>query len=68
MNVGDKNQNDQELIRRTGTRSQTHPFATVWEMQCGACGHRYGCNSCDAHIRRCPQAHEGGHGQPGEAT
>jgi hypothetical protein len=67
MNVGDKNQNDQELIRRTATPSGTHPFARVWEMECGRCGHRYGCNSCDAHIRHCPQAHEGGHGQPGEA-
>ncbi len=54
MNEGDMNQNGQELVRRTGVRSTTHPFATIWVMRCTVCGREYGCNSCDAHIRRCP--------------
>jgi hypothetical protein len=28
-------------------------------LRCGHCGHRYGANSCDFHIRRCPE-HDGG--------
>ena len=42
---------DDLSIRRGST---THPFATIWVLQCRACGTRYGSNSCDAHIRRCP--------------
>jgi len=48
------NRHGQDVIRKTTTRSTTHPFATIWVLQCGGCGTRYGSNSCDAHIRRCP--------------
>lgn len=55
MEEGDVNSNGQELIRKTDAPSTTHPFATMWSMRCQMCGGEYGSNSCDAHIRRCPQ-------------
>lgn len=54
MDQGDVNQNGQELVRKTGNKSTTHRFATIWLMRCRTCNHEYGSNSCDAHIRRCP--------------
>jgi len=54
MNVGDSNKNGQRLIQKTANKSTTHPFATIWVLQCGKCGCNYGSNSCDAHIRKCP--------------
>ena len=37
-----------------------HPFARVWVLQC-ECGHVFGANSCDVHIRLCPRPEcEGG--------
>jgi len=59
MEIGEINRNGQQLMRRTDQRSTTHPFATIWIMLCVQCDVEYGCNSCDAHIRRCP-IHEDG--------
>jgi|SRR5579862_9095254 len=53
----DKNRHGQRLVRKTATRSTSHPYARIWVLQCGACGMTYGSNSCDAHIRRCPTCH-----------
>lgn len=47
------NVNGLRLVRKTDQRSSTHPFALVWVLQCPE-GHTVRCNSCDAHIRRCP--------------
>ena len=63
MKVREVNANRQRFLAPTGRRGTTHPFATIWRMRCEKCGHEYGSNSCDAHIRRCP-AHAGG--KPGE--
>jgi hypothetical protein len=46
-----------KVIRKTKERGN-HPFALVHILQC-ECGHRFGANSCDVHIRRCPNC-EGG--------
>ena len=65
MIEGETNRQGQEVVRKTDTRSTTHPFAKIWVLRCRACGTRYGCNSCDAHIRRCPICHP--NAAPGEA-
>ena len=54
MNIGEKNKNDQVLLLKTDTKRTNHPFAKIWVVQCDKCGNKYGCNSCDAHIRKCP--------------
>jgi hypothetical protein len=54
VKVGEANANRQELVRKTSAPSTTHPFAKIWVMRCRVCGGEYGSNSCDAHIRRCP--------------
>lgn len=51
MTPGGTNKNGQKLLRKSSARSDSHPFATIWVMQCPK-GHQYGCNSCDAHERR----------------
>ena len=48
-----RNLNGLVLVRKTSQRSSTHPFALVWVLRCPE-GHTVRCNSCDAHIRRCP--------------
>jgi rRNA maturation endonuclease Nob1 len=63
MDVGDVNRAGQELLRKTAARSTTHRFARIWAMRCSACNHEFGSNSCDAHLRRCPEC---GNGAPGE--
>jgi len=65
MEIGDLNANGQKLVRRTNSSSTTHAFATIWVMCCRDCGEEYGCNSCDAHIRRCPFCdNTAAHGEP----
>ncbi|OGO78901.1 MAG: hypothetical protein A2Y23_05115 [Clostridiales bacterium GWB2_37_7] len=54
MNVGESNKNGQKLIEKTANKSTTHSFAKIWVLQCSKCGAEYGSNSCDAHIRKCP--------------
>lgn len=54
MEIGQANRNQQVLVRRSSQRSSTHPFAKVWIMRCQGCDQEYGCNSCDAHLRQCP--------------
>jgi hypothetical protein len=55
--IGDKNSHGQELVEKTEERSPNHAFAKVWIVNCPTQGN-YRANSCDFHIRRCPQ--EGG--------
>ena len=54
MQLGDVNDHSQELVRKTDLKSTTHKFAKIWVMRCHECESEYGCNSCDAHIRKCP--------------
>jgi hypothetical protein len=55
MDISETNRNRQELVRKTSDPSTSHRFAKIWVMRCHDCGHEYGSNSCDAHIRRCPR-------------
>ena len=53
--VGDVNKHGQKLIRKTTLRGN-HPFARLWVLRCSepGCNQEYEANSCDFHIRRCP--------------
>lgn len=55
MDLNEENPNRQRVVAKTELKSTTHRFALIWHMRCGECGAEYGSNSCDAHIRRCPQ-------------
>lgn len=52
MNIGDTNKNNIKLLQKTGVKSTSHNFATIWKMECSE-GHVFGSNSCDAHGRKC---------------
>lgn len=65
---GTINPNDQILIARTD-RPGTDHLQYVWVLVCarrnpdGAlCGHRYGANGSDFHIRKCPACQGGAAG------
>ena len=58
--VGDQNGHGQILVEATEQCSPNHAFAKIWILRCPRHG-TYKANSCDFHIRRCPE--EGG--QPG---
>jgi Zn finger protein HypA/HybF involved in hydrogenase expression len=60
----DTNAHNQRLIEKTALPGN-HRFAKMWKLECGHCGHAYGANSCDFHIRRCPKCQAG---KPGIAT
>ena len=51
--VGERNPNGLRLVRKTDERSNSHRFAHIWVVQCER-GHEGGVNSCDFHLRRCP--------------
>jgi hypothetical protein len=57
--IGDINGNGQRLVEKTALAGN-HRFAKRWVIECAACGCRYGANSCDFHIRKCPEPHGGG--------
>ena len=63
VEIGDANRNKQVLTRKTDRRGN-HPYARVWELRCDKCGHTYGANSCDFHLRLCPKEECQG-GEPG---
>lgn len=64
VNPGYRNKNGQIIIEKTSRKSTTHPFARIWIMECSKCGRKYGANSCDAHIRKCPYHDKGKPGEP----
>lgn len=64
MNIGDFTKNRQELLEKTGRKSTTHRYATIWRVRCEKCDQQYGSNSCDVHIRRCPYCSHGAAGEP----
>jgi hypothetical protein len=57
-NVGYVNNNGQVVIRNTGRPGNLHG-QTVYQLGCSHCGHVYGANGADIHLRNCPE-HQGG--------
>jgi hypothetical protein len=47
------NRNGQVVIRNTRLPGTDHG-QTVYQMGCSVCGHVYGANGSDIHLRRCP--------------
>jgi hypothetical protein len=65
---GDINPNDQILIARTDRPGTDHQ-QYVWVLFCARrhpdsaiCGHRYGANGSDFHVRKCPSCQGGAPG------
>ena len=60
---GDINRNGQRLLRKTEYRGTDHN-QFVWALQCERddCGHVYGANGSDFHLRRCPKCDGGAPG------
>ena len=65
---GDINRNDQILITRTD-QSGTDHNQYIWVLVCARrgegnaiCGHRYGANGSDFHLRKCPVCQGGAPG------
>jgi len=63
MRPGECNKHGQELLEKVDLPSRSHPYARLWRMRCTTCDSVHECNSCDAHLRRCPFCQ---HGQPPE--
>src|SRR5204863_3797327 len=59
--IGYENSNRQIVVRQTNL-SGNLPGQRLYVLKCGKCGHQYGANGCDIHLRRCPSC-DGG--QPG---
>ena len=55
------NRNRQKVIRRTDLRGSDFG-QYVYEMQCAACGHKYGANGSDIWQRKCPSCQGGARG------
>ena len=55
---GDVNRNDQLLLAQTDTPGTDH-FRRVWNVRCQPCGHEYGLNGSDFHLRKCPRCQGG---------
>jgi hypothetical protein len=55
---GYTNPKDQKVVRDTGTPGTDHN-QRIYHLKCLVCGHEYGANGSDIHLRRCPR-HDGG--------
>ena len=60
---GDLNRNSQRLLRKTKFKGTDH-LQYIWALQCERddCGHVYGANGSDFHLRRCPKCENGAQG------
>ena len=58
---GYRNRNGQTVVRCTDIPGNDHN-QVVYELECGACRHRYGANGSDIWQRKCPEC---GGGRPG---
>ena len=57
------NRNRQKCLGHRGRKSCNHCGQTVYKLECLCCGHVYGANGCDVHLRRCPNPEcQGGKG------
>jgi hypothetical protein len=61
--AGEHNTHRQILIEKTSSPGN-HRFAKLWKLQCSICESTYGANSCDFHLRRCPDCQNGKAGIP----
>jgi rubredoxin len=50
--------NGQVVIRNTGLRGTDHG-QSVYQLGCSLCGHVYGANGTDIHLRKCPNCQDG---------
>jgi hypothetical protein len=62
-NPGFVNRNGQVVIRNTGNPGSDH-LQSIYQLACSRCGHVYGANGSDIHIRRCPNCQDGKPGLP----
>jgi Zn finger protein HypA/HybF involved in hydrogenase expression len=53
--------NGQVVIRNTGLAGSDH-LQHVYQLGCSHCGHVYGANGTDIHLRRCPKCQGGAPG------
>lgn len=53
--------NGQVVIRDTGLPGTDH-LQTVYQLGCSDCGHVYGANGSDIHLRLCPNCQGGAMG------
>ena len=60
---GELNRNSQRLLRKTKFKGTDHQ-QYIWALQCerDECGHVYGANGSDFHLRRCPKCNGGAPG------
>ena len=61
---GFQNVNGQRVIEATGWASESMAGQRIYRMRCVHCGHEYGSNGCDIHLRRCPFHDGGARGEP----
>ncbi len=59
------NKNGQVVIRNTRLPGSERG-QTVYQLGCSVCGHVYGANGSDIHLRRCPMHDRGAPGLPYE--
>lgn len=62
---GYMNGKGQQVVRRTD-RPGTDHLQVVYVLRCTECGHIYGANGSDIHLRRCPECQAGRPGLPYE--
>lgn len=62
---GYKNRNGQVVVRPTHLPGTDHN-QYIYVLRCGVCGHEYGANGSDIHLRRCPNCQGGAPGLPVE--
>ena len=61
--IGFVSKRHQEVLADTGIAGTDHN-ARVYELRCQDCGHRYGANGTDIHVRKCPSCQGGRPGLP----
>jgi hypothetical protein len=61
--TGYVNPNGQVVIRDTGSPG-TDKFQRIYQLACSKCGHNYGANGSDCHLRLCPKCQAGAEGLP----
>jgi hypothetical protein len=60
---GTTNKNAQLVVRPTGLQGTDH-LQKVYVLRCTRCGHEYGANGSDLHLRKCPKCQGGAAGLP----
>ncbi len=59
--IGFVNPHGQENIRATDLPGTDH-LQKIYVLRCQHCGHEYGANGSDIHLRRCPECQSGATG------